>query len=636
MAEHYRFFDSIDGGDERYYTADEFAEYFRQLLTSGIFNGGENLRVTTTGVDMNIMIQPGYAWLEGYLYKIDTEPLVLTLDAADPNLDRIDRVVIRLDKRLENRYVKAFILKGEPAEEPEVPELTRDENIYEISLAQIKVLGGKSFIGEAEVLDERFDESVCGIVNSLIKIDTSHLIKAFEGEWQTWFNAIKDETFVPIGNLRDGFIRTPSDLIYSTPDSKLQIEKGWPIHRNIPKMELEGLGLNEDGNLYINTLKNDYEDVFSHNVEGNLSSENLHADSQLAIPFTVNTDVKHLQITMILKRYSIGMIRCIICGSDDEGLPDLTKEIGRYFPDWREYSAMSETFTEFTWDMALNRLLKTDEQYYVILYSWSIEYYINAAYSDSPGEVNYFLSTNQGSTWTSYERTPHVIISGKELIDEGVATIDYSNVANFIKHGLINLEITENVNSYYVIDVLDLNGNVIKGNIIPGKYLFKDNLSKDTKVRIKLIKVGEEEPKLKNYEHLWVADISTVRIEQAIVPSESTILYYPSAKTGPATIYAHISEGGRYRLKCEIKTNNATVNAFITIYENNSSYGNRIGYASVTGDVYTPVTIDLDSVAPNSKIAIALTTSSSSNPPSIRYIEICGEYGYQKIELTGI
>ncbi|MGI5900792.1 MAG: hypothetical protein ACOX8S_12915, partial [Christensenellales bacterium] len=189
MAEHYRFFDSIDGGDERYYTADEFAEYFRQLLTSGIFNGGENLRVTTTGVDMNIMIQPGYAWLEGYLYKIDTEPLVLTLDAADPNLDRIDRVVIRLDKRLENRYVKAFILKGEPAEEPEVPELTRDENIYEISLAQIKVLGGKSFIGEAEVLDERFDESVCGIVNSLIKIDTSHLIKAFEGEWQTWFNA---------------------------------------------------------------------------------------------------------------------------------------------------------------------------------------------------------------------------------------------------------------------------------------------------------------------------------------------------------------------------------------------------------------------------------------------------------------
>lgn len=39
MAESYKFFDSIDGTDERYYTADEFAEYFRQFIRNGIFNG---------------------------------------------------------------------------------------------------------------------------------------------------------------------------------------------------------------------------------------------------------------------------------------------------------------------------------------------------------------------------------------------------------------------------------------------------------------------------------------------------------------------------------------------------------------------------------------------------------------------
>lgn len=201
MAEHYRFFDSIDGGDERYYTADEFAEYFRQVLSSGIFNGGTNLQVVCTGTDMNIMIQPGYAWLEGYLYKIDTEPLILALDAADPALDRIDRVVIRLDKRLENRYVKAFILKGEPAEEPIAPELTRDENIYEIALAQIRVIAGKSFIGESEITDERFDETVCGLVNSLITVDTSQLID----KWEQWMDGVRGETFVPRDNFRGGF-----------------------------------------------------------------------------------------------------------------------------------------------------------------------------------------------------------------------------------------------------------------------------------------------------------------------------------------------------------------------------------------------------------------------------------------------
>jgi hypothetical protein len=188
----------------------KFAEYFRQLISSGIFNGGTNLQVTCTGTDMNVQINEGYAWLEGYLYKIDTEPLELALAAADPVLDRIDRVVIRLDKRLEHRYVKAVILKGESAEEPIAPELTRDENIYEISLAQIRIIAGKSFIGETEITDERFDAKVCGIVNSLIKVDIDHLIEQLEDEWQTWFDNVKDSTyvinddFIPVKNTSNG------------------------------------------------------------------------------------------------------------------------------------------------------------------------------------------------------------------------------------------------------------------------------------------------------------------------------------------------------------------------------------------------------------------------------------------------
>ncbi|MCM3761031.1 hypothetical protein M3212_09565 [Alkalihalobacillus oceani] len=195
MAEQYRFFDSIDGEDERTYTADEFAEYFRQLVSSGIFNGGGNLQVTSSGMDMTIMIHPGYAWLEGYLYKVDTEPLVLPVAAADAEKDRIDRVIIRLDKRLENRYVKAFVLTGEPSETPEAPELTRDGNVFELSLAHIVVEKGKSYLDESAIHDERFDTDVCGLVNSLIHIDASHLIEAFEGEWQQWFDGIQNATF---------------------------------------------------------------------------------------------------------------------------------------------------------------------------------------------------------------------------------------------------------------------------------------------------------------------------------------------------------------------------------------------------------------------------------------------------------
>ncbi|CDI41036.1 conserved protein of unknown function [Tepidanaerobacter acetatoxydans Re1] len=210
IVERFRFFDSIDGEDERYYTADEFAEYFRQFIRNGIFNGGENLQVGTDERDMKIFIKPGYAWIEGYLYKIEKEPLVLEHSMADPELNRIDRVVIRLDKTLENRYVKAFILKGAPAETPQVPELTRDENIYEISLAQVEVIAGKSFIEAHQITDERLDNEVCGLVTHLFEqVNTTEIFNRFQSwldsktsepdgdfyrEWKDWFDEVQDTT----------------------------------------------------------------------------------------------------------------------------------------------------------------------------------------------------------------------------------------------------------------------------------------------------------------------------------------------------------------------------------------------------------------------------------------------------------
>lgn len=638
MAERFRFFDSIDGEDERYYTADEFAEYFRQLVSSGIFNGGTNLQVVCDGTNMDVSILSGYAWLEGYLYKIDTEPLILTLDAANPALDRIDRVVIRLDKRLEHRYVKAFILKGEPAEEPTAPKLTRDQNIYEISLAQIRVIAGKSFIRETEVLDERFNEDVCGIVNSLIKIDTSHLIKAFEGEWQEWFSGIKDNTFVPMGNLKDGFIRTPDDLFYSIPDSKLQVERGWPINCNAPKMELNSLSLNTDGTLYISEFKEENINIANFNTEATNTGPNLHIDSQLAIPFTVNKDIKYLEITMKLKRESIGRIRSIIYEANKEGLPDITKELGRYFSD--NYNELDYNFKDVTWEIPLNGLLKTNKKYFLVLYGYSSSYYINAAYADSPGEINYYISTDKGTTWTSYERTPYLIISGKQLVDEGNVIISYDKVTNFKKHGLINVDIIDNVNSSYTIDILDLDGSVIKEDVKIKKYLFGDNLSKDTKVRIRLIKVGEEEPKLKNYEHLWVADTSHVQIEQAIVPSDNVIISYPdqvrvetrsSRENGLNALKANLSKGGRYRLKCEIRAGSSSADVRLYVFLSSEVHGSRIGYASAQGSSFTPITLDLDSVPPNSQLLLNLGISTTSDGyVYIRKVEICGESGYQE------
>lgn len=195
------FFDSTMD-DERNYSADQFAEYFRQVISTGILNGGENLQVVCDGSDMSIQITPGYAWVEGYLYKVDMEPLALTLATAHPELDRVDRIVIRLDKSLENRYIRAFVLHGIPSASPAAPPIMRNKNIFEISLAQILVKAGKSFIAQENITDERFDVNVCGLAHSLIGADTTEIFIQFSDyldryrkekdlEYTTWVRNIQ-------------------------------------------------------------------------------------------------------------------------------------------------------------------------------------------------------------------------------------------------------------------------------------------------------------------------------------------------------------------------------------------------------------------------------------------------------------
>jgi hypothetical protein len=205
MPEKSGFFDST-AEDPREYTADEFAEYFRRLLTDGIFNGGTNLKVEASGTDMRIQILPGYAWIQGYMYKVYDEPLYLQHDLPDAQLDRIDRIVLRLDTSLESRSIRAVILKGTPAANPVAPPIVRENNIFDLSLAQVRIIAGKSYIEAFQITDERLDTNVCGLVNSLIQADTTEIFNQFQAwynsktaefqqEWEDWFATIQNSGF---------------------------------------------------------------------------------------------------------------------------------------------------------------------------------------------------------------------------------------------------------------------------------------------------------------------------------------------------------------------------------------------------------------------------------------------------------
>ncbi|WP_420768762.1 hypothetical protein ACNR9V_03280 [Parageobacillus thermoglucosidasius] len=193
MAEISKFFNSAPG-DPRTYQASDFADYFGSVLSTGLLHTDNipALEVKCDGNDLRTYVTPGKAIIQGYLYE-NTSNLYLNHALPEPTLDRIDRIVLRLDKRNQSRFIKLFVKQGVPSSNPVPPALQRDDFIYELSLAQIRVRANTSTLNPADLIDERLDENLCGLVHSLISIPTSQ----FQAEWDAFMANVQDEGFTP-------------------------------------------------------------------------------------------------------------------------------------------------------------------------------------------------------------------------------------------------------------------------------------------------------------------------------------------------------------------------------------------------------------------------------------------------------
>lgn len=182
MAEYFRFFDSTED-DVREYTAAEFAEYFSKFLSDGVYteNGEMGLRVTTIN-GFNIKVSPGYAFIRGYMYKNDAD-IEFTLEPPDVILDRIDRVVLRLD--IINKTMNIQLKKGTMGSNPMPPPLIDDASVKELPIAQIRVNHGAS---TGIIKDERVP------VHSLIEIPYEDMVK----EFNEWFEERKQSVGIEV------------------------------------------------------------------------------------------------------------------------------------------------------------------------------------------------------------------------------------------------------------------------------------------------------------------------------------------------------------------------------------------------------------------------------------------------------
>lgn len=182
-------FNAID--HDRVYKAEDWAWYFATFIANGVFpKPSDGLQVIAYS-GMEIKVNAGYAFINGYAFR-NPASHTITLDTAEGAQNRVDRVVVRWD--LPQRDIYLAVLKGTPSAKPQATAVTRTTEIWELALADIYVGKGVTAIRTANITDQRFNSSVCGIVKGTVEeIDASVLTKQFTDFFSIYSQAVLDE-----------------------------------------------------------------------------------------------------------------------------------------------------------------------------------------------------------------------------------------------------------------------------------------------------------------------------------------------------------------------------------------------------------------------------------------------------------
>jgi len=142
----------------------QFSEVFKALFGDGITGFGGRFALTLKG-GFTVTLAPGEARVNGRYVGID-EPLSLTLQPSGNTSDRYDAIAAR-------------VVYGDKAGKPEIlwdvnpaairadTSVIRNENEYSLILYFIHVKRGSTVLTEANIIDTRGEEKLCGYITRM-------------------------------------------------------------------------------------------------------------------------------------------------------------------------------------------------------------------------------------------------------------------------------------------------------------------------------------------------------------------------------------------------------------------------------------------------------------------------------------
>lgn len=165
------------------YGQEEFNRYFNHLFESGVsFEDSGEMALKAKESGGKVVLGKGFAIVKGFYYYNNADiTYQVTPDTLYP---RRDRLVLRAN--LLSGPVESMVKKGVPSSAPTLPALQRDTGIYEISLAEIKIMPD----GKITVIDERYKKDVCGAIRPKNLTELNTMMAEMRKNWEKWFASL--------------------------------------------------------------------------------------------------------------------------------------------------------------------------------------------------------------------------------------------------------------------------------------------------------------------------------------------------------------------------------------------------------------------------------------------------------------
>lgn len=178
------FFNSLNS--DRRYNAEQMSAIFDGVINDGIFSSiGTAFTVTAdSGFTVNVGI--GRAWFDS-IWVYNDAILPLTFEEAEVVLDRIDAIVIEIDKTEEVRAGSIKIVKGTPASIPVRPVLTKNGYVTQYPLAYVEINAGKISITQAKITS-MIGTSDCPYITGILQVQNiDNVVAQWQAQWTEWY-----------------------------------------------------------------------------------------------------------------------------------------------------------------------------------------------------------------------------------------------------------------------------------------------------------------------------------------------------------------------------------------------------------------------------------------------------------------